>query len=78
LADSQQAVTLAQGSLVIPLTVTPGTTSSFQVAPSTYAVTAAELTNQDQTVVATAEVSSDTITGRLNTRRSERSFKMLL
>jgi len=55
-------LTLTEGSLVIPLSATPGETSSFQVFPGTYNVAAAELANQDQTVVATAQVSFDTIT----------------
>lgn len=62
LAGLQQALTFTEGSFGISITVTPGTTSSFQIPPGTYTVTAAELANQDQTVVATASVSSDTIT----------------
>ena len=62
LVDVQQVLTFTEGSLVISNTVTPGTTSAFQIPPGTYTVAAAELTNQDQTVVATAQVSPSTIT----------------
>ena len=62
LVDVQQGLTFTEGSLVISNPVTPGTTSSFQITPGTYTVTVAELTDQNQTVVATAQVSPSTIT----------------
>ena len=62
LVGRDQVLTFTQGLLVISKTVTPGTASSFQFPPGTYTVAAAELTNQDETVVASAGVSPGTIT----------------
>ena len=62
LVGYSQALTFIPNVRDTPVTVTPGTTTPFQFPPTTYSVTAAELTDEDQTVVATALVSPSTIT----------------
>lgn len=50
-------LTFTQGSLVIPVVATPGSPLSFPILPGTYKVTAAELADKDETVVAPAHAS---------------------
>ncbi|KAG6812055.1 hypothetical protein H0H92_004586 [Tricholoma furcatifolium] len=66
LVGYQQELTFTQGALVVVVALTPGSSSSIQLIPGTYTVTAAELDNEDQTIVAPAQVSSSTVTVVLN------------
>jgi hypothetical protein len=62
LVDRLQVVTFTAGSLVYFTAMTPGQTLPFPIFPCTYTATADELTNQDETVVATSGVKPVTIT----------------
>ena len=62
LVDSLQVVTFTAGSLVYFTTMTPGQNLPFPIFPCTYTVTADELTNRNETVVATARVNPVSIT----------------
>ena len=61
LVGTGQVLTFTDGALVIQTTVKAGPPSSFQIVPSTFIVSAAELTNDDQTLVATSQVFPSTI-----------------
>ena len=61
LVGTGQVLTFTDGALVIQTTLAAGSSSSFPIVPSTFTVTAAELTNGDQTLVATPQVSPSTI-----------------
>ena len=56
-----QVLTFTDGALVIRIAMKAGSPSSFLIVPSTFTVTATELTNEDQTIVATPQVSPSTI-----------------
>ena len=56
-----QVLTLTQGDLVIPITITPGAASTFQILCGTYTVAVTDLSNQDQTVVAIPQLTTNTI-----------------
>ncbi|KAI4861794.1 putative hydroxymethyltransferase [Hypoxylon rubiginosum] len=61
LADSEQGVTLFRDSQPTPLSVVLGKVKANKVAAGTYTITADELTNSDETVVATAQVSPSSV-----------------
>ena len=69
LVGLEQGLTFTDGQLVVPITLKAGSPSSFAIVPSTFTVTAAELTNGNQTIVSTPQVSPSTITVEKNPQR---------
>ena len=61
LVGNVQGLTFTDGNLVVPITLKAGSPFSFAIVPSTFTVTAGELTNGDQTIVSTPQVSPSTI-----------------
>ncbi|KAG6815402.1 hypothetical protein H0H87_002220, partial [Tephrocybe sp. NHM501043] len=62
LVGYQQELIFTRASLVVTVALTPGSSSSIKLIPGTYTITATELNNEDQTIVAPAQVSSSPIT----------------